>query len=703
MESLRLTQRNTNIMDLSNTLNPSSTLSPGVRTSISNFIGDRIQTAYNMGDLTGTVYGHSEFLSSSDGNDFYRFQVQNAGVVRLDLTELDADADLYLLDSTGNILDFSIASGNANEVIIRELLAGSYYIQVRSYDLVDELYSLSFYSGATKLDPGNTLATAHDLGNINYRTCFANDVITSSDRRDLYRFELTDSSEVSLELTNLTSDLELALYDIQGNLIRHSINSGSNPEQITRSLNAGVYYIEVSPYGSSNSSYTLNYRGNTLPFTGTRTLTGTFAADTFDLVGNYRRTVISGNGNLDFGSGLHDRIDLSGFISSNVTISLASSSGGGTVYDPGNGMRVFDTIRFNDGRYILFEGIDSIQFSDRTINLSIQPNDPLFSQQWNLGMMGVQGAWRFTTGSDRVLISVVDTGVSVNSQGLPLSDLRLTWNAGQLNLADDFRSSPGTSSISHGTAVQSIIASASNNGIGMSGINWRSPVAAIDVIGGDLGDLSLTEASAFSRGLADSQGQRLIVNLSLGIDGFNEFGLDPAFEAEVARNPHVLYVISAGNNGHLGIAGLSYPASLAQRFNNVIAVGAAWGREDQFGTPRIPGTRIEYPYFFDWGSQYGAGLTLMAPSEVVARNASPTAADYRSDFNGTSAAAPNVTGVASLLWSANPNLSAAQIQQILAQTAIDLGSPGYDIFNGHGFVNADAAVRRGIAIGAGYA
>ncbi|PSB14041.1 hypothetical protein C7B65_26795 [Phormidesmis priestleyi ULC007] len=60
-----------------------------------------------------------------------------------------------------------------------------------------------------------------------------------------------------------------------------------------------------------------------------------------------------------------------------------------------------------------------------------------------------------------------------------------------------------------------------------------------------------------------------------------------------------------------------------------------------------------------------------------------------------------MAGVASLVWSANPNLTATQVQTILSGTAYDLGARGYDPVYGSGFVNADAAVRRAIAIGAG--
>ncbi|NES18394.1 MAG: S8 family serine peptidase [Symploca sp. SIO3E6] len=101
----------------------------------------------------------------------------------------------------------------------------------------------------------------------------------------------------------------------------------------------------------------------------------------------------------------------------------------------------------------------------------------------------------------------------------------------------------------------------------------------------------------------------------------------------------------------------------------------------------------------------------MGPSEVIATQAEVSNLGVQFDynlnapaqtgnvpFNGTSAATPNVAGVASLVWSANPNLTATQVQTIMSETAYDLGNPGYDLAYGHGFINADAAVRRAMAL-----
>ncbi|XGV98360.1 MAG: S8 family serine peptidase [Leptolyngbya sp. BL-A-14] len=683
----------------SSTASPLS-ISPGVGVTITDFIGNTLQTAYNIGDLNGSRFNYADSVNNNDINDVYRFHLDAATTVNVGLTNLSADADLYLLDSTGHTIAVSNQSGNNNELLDRFLSAGVYYVQVKSFSGSSTSYSLSVNGGGTARDPGNDRSSARDLGNLSRKVWNINDFVGTSDPSDYYHFDLSENGNFHLSLSGLSSDVDVALYNRIGSLITASTYTGTSSESIDRFLDAGTYYIRVYAQ-SSGSNYALSARTDTPSYSGTRTLTGTLGADTFDVIGNYTRTVISGDGNVDFGAGRRDVLDLSGLRSTSVSINYANTTGGGVLYDPGTGTRLFDSILLNDGRQILFEGIDQIRFSDRTINLSIIPNDPLFNQQWNLGMMGVQDAWRFTTGSSQVMAGIEDTGLALNTQGNLPPDLQSFYFTAN-NYADDFSETD-----SHGTSIQSIIASASNNGSGMSGINWNSTLFVTDVLGDNPGDYTWAQATNVMAQFAASRGQRLVINMSLGVPlSFDQTGLYPDFEAAVAANPNVLFVIAAGNNGNLGIAGLAYPADLARTYSNVIAVGASWGRTDYFGNSEAPGTRIEYPFW--WGSQYGNGLTLMAPSEVIAETATRSLSgqvsyDYTTNFNGTSAAAPNVTGVASLVWSANPNLTAAQVKQILSQTATDLGSSGYDSYYGNGFVNADAAARRAIALAEGAA
>ncbi len=439
---------------------------------------------------------------------------------------------------------------------------------------------------------------------------------------------------------------------------------------------------------------------------------GSLRADRFTYTpgtGN-QLTVISGNGNLNYGAGYYDSLNLASIsVDQVVDYSFADINGGGETFNLGNGDRVFDYITLDNGDKFLFEGIDKVTFAEGEIDLTVNPNDTEYLNQWNLHMMGVQNAWRFTNGSDKVLVGVQDTGLGVVNGSIH-NDLRSTWfyndgNGLSGNLSDDFYSvgRQRSETTSHGTAVQGIIAANTNNGIGIAGINWNSDVYNIDVLGGNRGDLSLVEATQAMINHANNQGQNLIVNMSLGTSSFG-VNYHSDFEQLVANNQdNALFVIAAGNSGNLGQAGLASPAVLAQSYDNVIAVGASWGNYDYYGNQTEPGQRIQYNNW--WGSQYGSGLTLMGPSEVPTTEAYRYSSffsgfSYEDDFNGTSAATPNVTGVASLVWSANSDLSATQIKDILSDTAYDLGSEGYDWEYGHGFVNADAAVRRAMAISA---
>lgn len=400
---------------------------------------------------------------------------------------------------------------------------------------------------------------------------------------------------------------------------------------------------------------------------------GSLRAERFSYGATAQYTLVSGNGNVDFGAGYRDTLDLSWLNSTNVQFNLATSQGGGLLFNPGNGARVFDAITLSNGYQILFEGIDTVQFADGRLNLAVTPNDPLFGQQWNLHMMGVQNAWRLTTGSKQVMVGIQDSGLGTDRSGAAHPDLPTTTVYPD-NYRDDFRSNP----LSHGTAVQGIIGAGSNNGIGMSGINWQSELFQIDVLDGNSTDQSLATAAQNMIARANQTGKRLVINMSLGVPKSFDQNFDQAFAAVVAQNPNVLFVIAAGNDGHLGRMGVSSPAVLAKQYANVMAIGASWGAQTQTGAATVPGQRIQYSY---WGSQYGPGLTLMGPSEVVSTKAEVTQSGqtqfgyYQTGprFDGTSAAAPNVAGVASLVWSANPNLSAGAVRTILSQAATDLG------------------------------
>lgn len=547
---------------------------------------------------------------------------------------------------------------------------------------------------------GDSYATARNIGILNGTRNFS-DFVGTTDDIDYYRFYVSDNSDVRIDLTGLSADADLYLMrDRNGNgrfdesdVLDSSDLSGTNSDSIQlNNLAAGTYFVRVEQW-TGNTNYNLSLSSTAV--NGFQRLQGTLGADTFRVNLGTGRTIISGNGNVDFGTGSRDLLDLSNVLSTSAILNRAGLTGGGVAYDTGNGARMFDAITLSNGNQILFEGIEEIRFSDRTIALAIMPNDPLFNQQTSLHMMGVQTAWEFTTGSNNVLVGIQDSGGAVNQLGFIHNDLRSqnTYRStSPNNYSDDF----SDSSYSYGTAIQGIIAAASNNGQGISGINWNSPIQTIDVAGNDFGDLSLVDATREMINSANNAGQRLVINLSLNVVGSS---VSAQLEELVAQNQaNVLFVIAAGDTNS---SQLSTLASLAQRYSNVVAVGAVWDRQDEDGIARIPGTRISYSSTD--GSNYGTGLTLMAPGEVVTTQATQANNgtvnfSYDTSFEITEAAAPNVAGVASLVWSANSSLTATQLKQVLAETAYDLSVPGYDRTTGSGLVNADAAIRRAIVL-----
>ncbi len=669
---------------------------------------------------------------SSETHDLYSFNIQGSSSFSLSLDDLSADADVMLIKDknangifdVGERIAYSNNGGTFAESINTRLSAGTYYIEVYPYGDIETGYSLGV--SAVPFDSaGNTFNDAREVA-VDSQTKSISDWVGKIDSQDYYRFNLSNSSDVKLVVDDLSDDADLQLFNDKGNILASSRNYGSTSELITQTLEAGNYYVEINSYNNSETYYSLHLSASSPPEiisednqyptptssnvttnSGLQTPTptsvsvpqnaesrfiqaGTLRADTFTLQTGYDLNIFSGNGNVDYGSGARDLIDLSQFASTSAVFNYATSPNGGVAYNLGNGSRIFDALTLADGKAILFEGIEAIQFADTTINLSVTTNDPDFNQQWNLHGMGVHNAWRFSTGSDNVMIGIQDTGLT-DSNGNIHPDLRDTDFIGN-NAIDEWND------FSHGTLVQGSIAAISNNGIGGAGINWKSDVMTVDVVGDDALDENLATATQAMLNQANAEGKRLVVNLSLA------GGYSPEFEQLIADNQDTaLFVIASGNENANSIAS---PANLAAQYSNVVAVGASWGTTDYYGNSRTPGERISYDNW--WGSNYGNGLTIMAPSEFTTTSANRNASgsfDFGSNnqFNGTSASTANVSGVASLIWSVNPNLTAEQIKKIIAETAYDLGNQGYDEVYGNGFINADAAVRRALAIGQGAA
>jgi subtilisin family serine protease len=317
----------------------------------------------------------------------------------------------------------------------------------------------------------------------------------------------------------------------------------------------------------------------------------------------------------------------------------------------------------------------------------VTPNDPSFPAQWGLAKIDCPSAWDITRGSANIVVAVIDTGVDLDHpelapllvQGTDMVDLgpNPTAPAG-FRFEGDFqgRDNVPQDDVGHGTHVAGTIACATNNGTGVAGVTWDCRLMPVRVLArivnitnpADVRGVGSTADIAAGIRWAVDNGAR-ILNLSLGGSVDTQVERD-AIAYAVARGAVV--VAAMGNGGPN--AGPSFPAA----YPDVIAVASI----DQ-ADHRAP------------SSQVGPHIDVSAPGvgilSTVWNNGFAT-------FSGTSMASPHVAGVAALVLSCNNGLTAAQVGDILRQTARPLrDNPADPVPNnnyGFGCVNARAALER---------
>ncbi|HWQ99255.1 MAG TPA: S8 family serine peptidase [Candidatus Methylomirabilis sp.] len=322
------------------------------------------------------------------------------------------------------------------------------------------------------------------------------------------------------------------------------------------------------------------------------------------------------------------------------------------------------------------------------------PNDTFYPQQWYLRQINAEAAWNKTTGSDRVVVAVIDTGVDVDHE-----DLRenIWMNTGEIpgNGIDDDKngyvddvhgwnflaktndvrpkeSGSTEEGFVHGTLVASLIGARGDNGIGVAGVAWRvkiMPIVALDETGGGSSD-DVADAVRY----AVANGAH-VINLSL--EGYTN-STELAAALAYARSKGVLTVAASGNAEDPTGIDLDvlrvYPAcmSLDSSFG-VIAVG---------GTDTLDQKALY--------SNFGSCVNVLAPSYNIfgARPISPASTStgarigYEGDYSGTSLAAPLVAGVGALLKSAHPLWQADEIKARLIASALPIEDMQFAAFKG---------------------
>ncbi len=337
----------------------------------------------------------------------------------------------------------------------------------------------------------------------------------------------------------------------------------------------------------------------------------------------------------------------------------------------------------------------------------ILPSDPLLADQWYFNNKGVVPSANYPVkrgadarivkawerlgnmGSPRVTIAVIDNGFDPNHPDLAAKIYKPydLWTRSS-------RLTQGDPRFTHGTSCASI-ALAASNGRGIVGV---APNARFMPVSGTSFSLQATEEmfDYCIRNGAD------IISCSWGTT-------DPAYDLSPIKEAAIAKAARQGRNGKgcvilfaVGNDDLDYISYYAAH-PDVIAVAACTSRDTIASySNRGPEVWVCAPSNGDWPliaarASWDQGTSLRGPGEFRYWIDGKNRGNQYKHFGGTSGATPLVAGIVALMLSANPDLTAREVKEILKITADKIG-PSWEYTNGHsrkygyGRVNAERAV-----------
>lgn len=301
------------------------------------------------------------------------------------------------------------------------------------------------------------------------------------------------------------------------------------------------------------------------------------------------------------------------------------------------------------------------------------PSDPQFAQSWSLRNTGQSGgvpgldlnawrAWDWTLGSPGIIAVVIDVGIYRSHPDLLVGPgIDSTGDQGDGGALSDCDW--------HGTWVGGALAARANNGLGTCGVAPNITLGtARTMIGGCGVWYGESEWTITSLNWVVAVGARVTNNSNSY--PFQSPAIAAAYQA--SRAAGVVHFASAGNNS---AGSVNYPGILPTV--NAVASLNRFGQFSEF-------------------SNAGDGLDFIGPGESIFATDPPGPLGFNSgDYatvGGTSMAAPATAGVAALVLSVYPYLTAEQVESVLQRSARDLGPEGFDETFGWGLTNARAAI-----------
>lgn len=346
-----------------------------------------------------------------------------------------------------------------------------------------------------------------------------------------------------------------------------------------------------------------------------------------------------------------------------ITLRLRETADAPTrIFEAVAALNASNGVAFAEPGFIAVDDREGARKLERADDALVQTESAVLD--WNLAALGCAEAWGMGTGSEDVVIAVVDTGVDSNHPALVGGCLR-RGDTESWNFEDDADPDP-TDIDGHGTFIAGLLV-----GNGAAGIRGISPGCRVLPLRVPLTGVTLSYARrrdallyAVARVLPP---RRLIINVSWKTTGDVALIRDAIDQAERAG---ALVVCSAGN-WPMRFNEPHYPSD----YDQAVSV-AALGPGNAVANYSFLGDRI------DLCAPGGAGVA----QEANIRSAALGGAIHH-DF-GTSFAAPHVAGAAALLLSHRPHLDSASARHLLEETAVGLGTQG----TGRGAVRVDLAL-----------
>ncbi|RMH01400.1 MAG: PKD domain-containing protein, partial [Planctomycetota bacterium] len=297
------------------------------------------------------------------------------------------------------------------------------------------------------------------------------------------------------------------------------------------------------------------------------------------------------------------------------------------------------------------------------------PNDSRFGSQWHhqANRMDSCAGWALHTGNPSVSVGICDTGVLTTHEDLQLHRLE------GYNAVDRKWESQGGAIgpvHPHGTNTTGCAAANGDNGIGVAGVGWNLSHRMLRVSNSSGGGAYLSDLTHAARTAVESGDRVASVSYS-GADSSSTLTT-----ATYVKSIGGLLVWAAGNDGR----NLTFGDRDA---DDLIVVGAT---DENDGSA--------------WFSAYGRFVDLTAPGTNILTTDAAGNSSYAA-VSGTSFSTPLTAGLIALIWSADPNLTPDQVEQILKQNCDDLGAAGLDDTFGYGRINVAKALAAATGGGGG--